>query len=109
MKECFPSFCDVGSQGVEDKNIVTAGQSMPVLSRCATSRDNTPLSQSSDLSEEDLQCQVAQVVSSISQSVGGAGMDVCPCPCHFKYGYDFDMSDVDIADVCLECECYERW
>lgn len=85
------------------------GQSMPCLSSWATSRDNTPFSQSSVMSDVELECQMQQLVCSISEMVPDVGKGVCLCDCHMNHGYEADMSHVDISDACLECECYERW
>jgi hypothetical protein len=57
--------------------------------------------------DEDAEHQRQEPLPGLFDLLVGSFDDACVCPCHDLYGSD--IMNIDVADICLECECHEQW
>lgn len=50
-----------------------------------------------------------QVHCGTVDSSRAVGASKCVCGCHVVYGFEPDLSLIGIADLCMDCVCYEQW
>lgn len=94
---------------MDDLSLLNYGEGTSQATGLAISRDQTPSSDCSVISDYESQRQMELLFQSILNSVPAVGRNACACCCHVVHGYDIDMSCMEITDICLHCECYERW
>lgn len=81
------------------------GTSISQSSSCSSSSYGAPTS----LCDDKFEFQSEYSFRSMFDRTSDLTVDVCPCRCHLLHGYDIDLSRMDVIDICLGCECYERW